>query len=478
VPDDPVTAVAVRGSFEGRDGSAHPLEELLRPAWRTPLADGSWSSQGRDSGIVCRPGEGHPEWLQSGNWRLYAQSTDSAVVSGDVIASFLREDGSQTHAFLDETSGNVIVPFSLGDAYTAYVSESWRTGESSRGLSTRKLAAFYRAKAFIPRRLQLAARRQLIRRQGTPVFPAWPSDSSVSLLARFYATCALRASGIDEGSFAWFWPDGNHAAVVLTHDVEDVAGMRLALELADLEQERGFRSSFNFGAWYDVDRGILEELNERGFEVGMHGLTHDRALFSSREAFEERLPDLAALAERLGAVGFRSPATHRVFDWLSELPVEYDCTIPNSDPYEPIPGGCCSVWPFSIGPVVELPYTLPQDHTLLTLLGHRSPELWLEQAAAIERDFGLIQCVSHPDPGYLGDKDKRAIYAAFLEGLGERERLWRALPREAASWWRRRVKAGPPNTGPGLGTARVASGPDGLAELSPPVSVIDRSGRL
>jgi len=244
--------------------------------------------------------------------------------------------------------------------------------------------------------------------------------------------------------------------------------------LADLEEEYGFRSSFNFGAWYEIDPGILRELNSRGFEVGMHGLTHDRALFASRESFEERLPALAALAERLGAAGFRSPATHRVFSWLAELPVEYDCTMPNSDPYEPIPGGCCTVWPFSIGPVVELPYTLPQDHTLLTLLGHRSPELWLDQAAAIEREYGLIQCVSHPDPGYLGDADKRAIYAAFLEGLAERDVLWRALPREAAAWWRRRASSDPTSSGLPLGTARFHGRDDGLASFSAPGSATNQ----
>jgi hypothetical protein len=171
----------------------------------------------------------------------------------------------------------------------------------------------------------------------------------------------------------------------------------------------------------------------------MHGLVHDRTLFSSREAFDASLPALGDLAKRLGAVGFRSPATHRVFDWLAELPVEYDCTIPNSDPYEPQPGGCCSVWPFFVGPVVELPYTLPQDHTLLTLLRRRSPDVWLEQAARIEAEYGLVQCVTHPDRGYLAEPEKRSIYAAFLEGLAEREGLWRALPREIAAWWRRRA---------------------------------------
>jgi len=433
--------------------AAHALDVLLRPAWRG----------GR---VVCLAGDGRPVWLHQGSWRLYAPVAED-VPKGEPVGRFVREDGTAVHAVADLTTGDVVVPFSLEEAYLAYVSETWRDGASRRGLSARQLAVFYRARSLVPRRLQLAARRRLIRRQGVPDFPRWPRDTSVSSLLRFYAACLLRASGRDQGEFIWFWPEGKHAAVVLTHDVEKEGGIRLSLELADLEEACGFRSSFNFGAWYDVDPGILRELRGRGFEVGMHGLTHDRMLFSSREAFEERLPGLAELAKRLGAVGFRSPATHRVFDWLAELPVEYDCTIPNSDPYEPLPGGCCSLWPFFIGSIVELPYTLPQDHTLLTLLGHRSPNLWLEQVAGIEREHGLVQCVSHPDRGYLGDPDKRAVYAEFLRGLGERENLWRALPRDAASWWRRRRDVDPTSAEVTLGTARIADA-TGLAELHPP----------
>ena len=125
-------------------------------------------------------------------------------------------------------------------------------------------------------------------------------------------------------------------------------------------------------------------------------------MFSSRATFEEQQPALRDAIERFGAVGFRSPATHRVFEWLGELPVEYDCSIPHSDPYEPQPGGCCSVWPFFIGDVVELPYTLPQDHTLFTVLGHRTIDVWLEQVERLVKLNGLLQFVTHPDPGYLG----------------------------------------------------------------------------
>lgn len=402
----------------------------------------------------------------SGGWRLLARPEGGSGSDGEILATFAVEGGGTVRARHDP-DGSVVVPFSLTEAYHAYVAEAWRAAGSPRRLSERQLAIFYRIKKRIPRRAQLAARRALIRYQGVPAFPAWPLDTSVSSLLRFFAGCALHAAGRAEGEFAWFWPDRHRAAIVLTHDVEGEEGVRLALELADLEQEHGFRSAFNFGAWYETDPGVLRELTGRGFEVGMHGLVHDRTLFSSYEAFEASLPALAELAERLGAVGFRSPATHRVFDWLGKLPVEYDCTIPNSDPYEPQPGGCCSVWPFLVGPVVELPYTLPQDHTLLTLLSRRSPDLWLEQAAQIEGEYGLVQCVSHPDRGYLGDPEKRAIYAEFLRGMAERAGFWRALPREVAAWWRRRATTDAGAAELQRGTVRL-DGETGRAELVPP----------
>lgn len=443
----------------------HPLERLLQPAWRVGITDGEDTIGYAGPRIDCRPGDGAPEWLHSGAWRVFARPSGPSAEAGDVIASFEREPGGTLAARVDASTGDVIVPFSLAEAYLSYVSEAWKESGTHRSLSAGQLRAYYALKKLVPRAVQLTARRALIRAQGVPAFPSWPGDTSVSTLVRFYAQCALRAAGLHEGSFTWFWPERRHAAIILTHDVEGDDGIRLALELADLEESHGFRSSFNFGAWYRIDAGVLRELRDRGFEIGMHGLTHDRQLFASREAFEERLPALAELAERLDAVGFRSPATHRVFDWLAELPIEYDCTIPNSDPYEPLPGGCCSVWPFFLGPVVELPYTLPQDHTLLTLLRHRSPQLWLDQAATIESAWGLIQCVSHPDPGYLGDADKRAVYAEFLQGMSERTNVWRALPREVAAWWRERDTA---DSVAGRMRSGTVSLTDAGAVLSPP----------
>ena len=124
------------------------------------------------------------------------------------------------------------------------------------------------------------------------------------------------------------------------------------------------------------------------------------------------------------------------------------------------------MWPFMLGSVVELPYTLPQDHTLFTLLRHRGVT-WLEQADAIEERFGLIQCLSHPDPGYLGDADKRALYVELLDALAHRGSLWRALPRDIAAWWRRRGSLPLSDSELALGTMR-RDGLDALLEAPVP----------
>ena len=57
----------------------------------------------------------------------------------------------------------------------------------------------------------------------------------------------------------------------------------------NIEEKYGFRSSFNFVAGdYQVPEELLNELQTRGFEVGIHGLHHDGNIFRSRKVFEEQ----------------------------------------------------------------------------------------------------------------------------------------------------------------------------------------------
>lgn len=392
----------------------------------------------RSVAIAAADPAGERAWLRSGSWRVFARPSRAALGRGDELERFELDDGRVLTARWDDADRVLTLPFTPGDAYESYVSEGWQA-DGGAGLSSRQLGLYYAVKRFIPRSVQLAARRRLIRSRPPPEFPSWPYEQGVERLLRFYARCLLLVLGETEERFRWFWPDSQRAALILTHDVESEDGLRKAVELADLEEERGLRSSFNIVArWYPIDPGIVRELDERGFELGVHGVHHDRSMFSSRESFERQVPVVRETAAALGAVGFRSPATHRVHDWLGDLPVAYDCSVPHSDPYEPQPGGCCSPWPFFVGDVVELPWTMAQDHTLFTLLGHESIDLWVTQLERLEAAHGLVQLLTHPDPGYLGDPKKRGFYREFLDVVADRPGLWRVLPREVAEWWRNR----------------------------------------
>lgn len=444
----------------------HPLERLLCPLDAPVLVDASFGGgEGRGGPRVEALAGGSPQWLSAGDWRVFASpAPPESLPAGEELASFRAASGERLPVVHDAGRETVFVPFGLADAYVNYVAERWRAGSAPRALRPWQLAAYYRVKRLIPRRVQLAARRTLVRRQGTPEFPSWPLDSSVERLARFAARCLAVAAGKEELRFRWFWPRPYRFAVILTHDVESAEGLRLAPELADLEEERGLRSSFNVVAdWYPVDDGVLRELRARGFEIGVHGVHHDRSMFSSRAGFDAQQPAVRAAAERFGAEGFRSPATHRVFDWLGDLPLSYDCSIPNSDPYEAQPGGCCSPWPFFVGDVVELPYTLVQDHTLFTLLGHRSIQVWLDAVAALRSSGGLVEALTHPDPGYLGDRGKRALYAEFLDAVRGQEDGWTPLPRDAAAWWRDRDRGESDRFELGDGRIRLDDSPQGAA---------------
>jgi peptidoglycan/xylan/chitin deacetylase (PgdA/CDA1 family) len=435
-----------------RNQDLSELKKLLCPVDTAPIDHG--------------PGDGPAQWLSAGDWRLVARPRTTAP-SGSQIERFALPAGEFVDAVLDDAKGQVWVPFDLDEAFRNYVSEDWGQYTPRRALSPWQLSVYYRIKPLIPRRAQISGRRLLARRKRNLSFPIWPIEDGVLSLLSFYALCLLIARDEESLRFRWFWPHGHRAALILTHDVESGEGLKRMLEIADIEEERGFRSSFNIVASsYPIDHGFVRELKERGFEIGVHGLRHDRSLFASRAAFVRQLPALEEAVRKLGADGFRSPSTYRVYEWLAELPVLYDTSVPHSDPFEPQPGGCCTLWPYAIGDVIELPYTMSQDHTLFTLLGERSVDPWIRQVDAIEQRHGLIQCVSHPDPGYLGDADKRALYIELLDALSERTELWRPLPRDVALWWRRRGTADPAD--PDISYGEVTKGERGAVFNMPP----------
>jgi hypothetical protein len=238
-----------------------------------------------------------------------------------------------------------------------------------------------------------------------------------------------------------FWPDGRRFAVVVTHDVESSAGAENVQPLLELERRHGIVSSWNFVAEdYPIPAGLFDRVRAAGGEVGLHGVTHDGKLFGDRQTFDAQLVKIHRYLHDWDAVGFRSPGTRRNVDWMPELGCLYDSSFPDTDPFEPQPGGCCSILPYFLGDLVELPITLPQDHTLWEILRVRSIDVWRRKADWVIAHHGLINVIIHPD--YVIDPERLRLYdelLAYLRGQIDRDHGWHALPREVASWWKARA---------------------------------------
>ena len=216
-------------------------------------------------------------------------------------------------------------------------------------------------------------------------------------------------------------------------------------ELAKIDAEYGFRSSFNFvPEGYPVDPKLRRDLQDQGFEIGVHGLRHDGKLFFSKEIFEKRALRINNYLKEWKAVGFRSPLTHRNPEWMQLLEIQYDLSFFDTDPYETMPGGTMTIWPFLMGHFVELPYTLSQDSNLFFAMGETSIDLWKQKVDWIVENGGMVLVNVHPDYIDFGDRDGKkpfksgkyplAFYLELLDYVKSKGSYWNALPREVAQW--------------------------------------------
>ncbi|MGI8413884.1 MAG: hypothetical protein ACR2QA_15620 [Solirubrobacteraceae bacterium] len=304
---------------------------------------------------------------------------------------------------------------------------------------SRTRQVYYRAKPLLPRPLQLSLRRAFVPIQRRQRFPAWPIEPILVQHDHERLLTLLRESAAERVPLVSWWPDHKRFCFVLTHDVEGPAGVQNIEFVRELEREYGFVSAWNFVAEdYSIPAGLFAQLRGEGCEVGLHGIKHDNSLFRDRQGFEAALPKIRDYLERWEAVGFRSPATHRNADWMHELPCLYDSSFPDTDPFEPVPGGCCSIMPFFFGGVVELPITLAQDHTLFEILRERSIDRWVQKANWIIENHGLINVIIHPD--YMLSSTRFDRYRELLELLSRRSDGWHDLPRNVARWWTERVQ--------------------------------------
>jgi peptidoglycan/xylan/chitin deacetylase (PgdA/CDA1 family) len=330
------------------------------------------------------------------------------------------------------------------------------------------MRGYYTVRPAMPRSFQIWLRRRLSSVQGRVRFPRWPVETALHDL---YDLLLSRLAAMTDTPVPWIapWPEQYRWAIVLSHDVEHRPGYEGLHLLADSELGLGYTSSWNFVPErdYEVEPERLDRLRADGFEIGLHGLRHDGRDLESRAVFEQRLPAMKAYAERWGAAGFRSPATHRDWELMPLLGVEYDSSSPDTDPFEPQSGGCCTWWPFFNRDLVELPITLTQDHTAFVILERRDDALWREKADLLRDRGGMALLLTHPD--YMAEPHLLDLYRGFLSRYADDQTAWKASPRDVASWWRRRAASRLVPAGTGWKIDGPAAG-DGRIEFCVPNS--------
>lgn len=298
---------------------------------------------------------------------------------------------------------------------------------------------YYHLKPFLPRRLQLLMRRVYTFGKKALHRNVWPIDKKAGELPQGWGG----------------WPGNKKFALVLTHDVETENGLLKCKKLVDMEKQFGFRSSFNFvPERYPVPFMVRTDLESNGFEVGVHGLNHDGKLYQSRKIFKERAARINQYLKDWNVVGFRSPAMHHNLDWIQDLDIEYDASTFDTDPFEPQSDGVRTIFPFTVRRsdfhrgYVELPYTLPQDHSLFIIMRQKNIDIWKKKLDWIAENGGMALLNVHPDyMNFDGDAPgpeefSADFYAQFLQYVKDQysEQYWHALPRDVAKFWNTQVK--------------------------------------
>jgi len=361
---------------------------------------------------------------------------------------FAKTPGQQDTHSPDLTSsttfdGNsLILPFNPTEIIDNLRLERYASGRFGQFDRTLK-SLYYWLRPFTNRTLRSYIQRFRANQWQSKRFPNWPVDTTVEDLCESLLLLSMKAKSIERIPFIWFWPHGAQSCVCMTHDVEAPAGRDFCKQLLDINDGYGIKASFQIvpEERYEVTEEFLDELRNGGCEVCVQDLNHDGRLFDERNEFRRRVFLINQYGRDYRAQGFRSAVLYRKADWYQDLAFSYDMSMPNVAHLDPQSGGCCTVMPYFIGDVLELPVTTVQDYTLFHILKEHSVGLWETQCETIIAKNGLLSFIVHPD--YITEPEALVAYTdllALLAGLRERHNLWHALPREINHWWRARSR--------------------------------------
>jgi glycosyltransferase involved in cell wall biosynthesis len=341
--------------------------------------------------------------------------------------------------------GQVRLPFDLDEVTNNLRSEVYAGHMQERntrlGANHFVRTIYYWTRPILPVSIRSALQRIQLRGELNNQFPRWPVDRSVDILFEKTMMLAIRANGGHPIPFIWFWPEGKGAAFILTHDVEEEIGKAFCPSLMDIDDEYGFKASFQIvpEGRYPVEPDFLQKFRDRSFEICVHDLNHDGNLYRERSEFRRRAQLINNYCKEFGAEGFRSGVLYRNLLWYGDYQFSYDMSVPNVAHLDPQGGGCCTVMPYFIGDILEIPITGTQDYSLFHILRQYSIDLWKQQIKIIVDGHGLLSFIIHPD--YVIETKTQSVYRELLAHLRHQcteRNIWTALPRQIDCWWRQR----------------------------------------
>jgi hypothetical protein len=382
---------------------------------------------------------------ESGYFRLDSDAICYGQCASGIPARYVTDPLHDASQHLATHGSTVQLPFDPAQVVDNFRRERYphSSNGGKRTFSGKNIARsmYYMVRPLLAVAVRKHFQRMYLRDWDKTVFPTWPVDRTVDNIFEKLLVLAMKSQRILRVPFIWFWPEGAESCAMVTHDVETSAGVGFCQQLMDLNDRFAIKTSFQIipEKRYPVPQPFLEGFWKRGFEVNVHDLNHDGHLFSDREEFLRRAERINRYGKQFGAQGFRSAVLYRNVDWYDALDFSYDMSVPNVAHLEPQAGGCCTVLPFFIGKILELPVTTTQDYWLFHILNDYSIRLWREQIRLIQQKHGLISFIVHPD--YIIAKEARRVYTELLHYLSELRRngeTWIALPGEVAAWWRMR----------------------------------------
>ena len=281
------------------------------------------------------------------------------------------------------------------------------------------------------------------KRKKVPEFPEWPVDSTVDLL-RYAYLMLIKRKTFEKIPYIGFWPDKKDFAICLTHDLETETSFDNIEAMRVIERKYGFKSTWNvLCKRYEIDFEKLKKLEKEGCEIALHGYNHDGKMpYLSNKKIDKRINKCLFKLKDFKVDSFRSAQLQRNEKFLKYISKYFICdsSVPDTEFKSAfaMKSGCCTVFPFMIDGMVEIPLTVPQDFRLIYTLKLNDEDylkLWKDKIDHIKELGGIVSIVTHPDDYISGNERYLTLYDKTLEYLSKLEKFYHDTQINIAKWW-------------------------------------------